>query len=233
MAVAFASAVACALRAPATAGEPSAPAFLLFAGADLWRYAGFFYGGTLWSPAGLDSDGFTLKLLLSAGQYTYTSGALNADVDGTMLSAAALPGWRFTRGNLSVSLFAGPVVQNYQLTPDDPGSRLRGFYAGAEFAADLWYQPTTATMAALNGTIASIGPTGSLRGAIGARVFDAAFVGPEAREIWCGDYQEFQLGIHVTGLRFDALEWSAGGGWSLTSDHRTGPYVRVGLSARY
>jgi Cellulose biosynthesis protein BcsS len=224
--------VVCAAVSPADAGEPNTPSFLLFAGTDVWRFAAFFYGGTLWSPGGLDADGFTLKVLLSAGDYMYTSGA-QTDVRGTMLSAAALPGWHFARDNLSVSLFVGPTFQNYRLTPDDPGSRLRGSYVGAEFAADIWYQPTAITMAALNGMIATIGPTGSLRGAVGVRAFDAAFVGPEVREIWCGNYEEFQLGIHVTGLHFDGFEWSAGGGWSMTSDQRTGPYVRLGISGRY
>ena len=233
VAVAIADAGLCAAVVSAQAAEPNTPSFLFFAGTDLWRYGAFFYGGTLWSPAGLDANGFTLKVLLSGGEYTYTSGGLNADVDGTMLSATALPGWRFTRDKLSVSLFAGPVMQNYRLTPDDPGSRLRGFYVGAQFAADVWYQPTDNTMASLNGTIASIGPTGALRAAFGFRAFDPVFVGPETREIWCGDYEEFEFGVHVTGLRLNALEWSAGAGWSLTSDHRYGPYLHIGVSSRY
>jgi len=233
MAVAVAGWFFCIALDRAEAGGPNDPAFLFFAGTDLWRYGAFFHGGLLWSPAGLDADGFTLKTLLSGGDYTYTSGALNADVNATMLSAAALPGWRFRRDNLFVSLFAGPIVQDYRLLPNDPGSHLRGLYVGAQFAADVWYQPSPSTMAALDGTIASIGPTGSLRTAFGFRLLDRVFVGPENREIWCGDFQQVQLGAHMTGLRTDALEWSAGSGWSMTSDRRAGPYLRLGVNARY
>jgi len=43
----------------AKAGGPASPSFLLFSGTDLWRYGAFFYGGALWSPAGLDTGGFT------------------------------------------------------------------------------------------------------------------------------------------------------------------------------
>jgi hypothetical protein len=43
----------------AEAGGPNPPSFLLFAGTDLWRYGAFAYGGTLWSPGGVDADGFT------------------------------------------------------------------------------------------------------------------------------------------------------------------------------
>ena len=209
------------------------PDFLLFAGTDLWRYGAFLYGGGLWSPAGVDRDGFTLKALLNGGAYTYKAGDLNADVDGRMVSAAALPGWRLTRDGLTVSVFAGPVMQDYRLTPFDPGSKLHGFYVGAQLATEVWYQPTADTMAAVNGSIASIGPTGSVRAAFGMRAFDAMFVGPETAMLWCGDFQQMDFGAHVTAFHFNAMEWSAGSGWAIASDHRSGPYLRLGVTAKY
>jgi hypothetical protein len=225
--------VCCAGMDRASAAGPNDPTFLIFAGTDLWRYGAFLYGGALWSPAGVDTSGFTLKTLLSGGAYTYTSGALNTDIKGTTASAAVLPGWRFAGNGFVVSIFAGPVVQDYQLSPYDPGSRLHGLYAGGEFAADIWYQPTTFSMISVNGTVASIGPTGSLRVALGSRLFDRMFVGPETEAIWCGNFEEYQLGVHVTALRTGMLEWSAGSGWTVTSDHRNGPYFRLGANVRY
>jgi hypothetical protein len=217
----------------ALADGTAIPSFLLFGGTDLWRYAAFAYGGVLWSPSGLDAGGFTLKMLLDAGGYTYPSGALGANVNAALFSGAALPGWRFTRDRLSVNLFAGPVVQDYRFMPSDPGSRLHGLYLGAQFAADVWYQPTALTMAAVNGTVTSIGPTGSLRAALGYRLFDVAFVGPETQEIWCINFQELQFGAHVTGWHIGGAEWSAGAGWSLATDGRSGPYLRINVNTRY
>ncbi len=158
--IALACAVPCAAVDRAEAGGSENPSWLLFSGTDLWQYGGFLYGGFLWSPAGLNTDGFTLKMLLDGGKYSYVSGALHENINGTKLSAAALPGWRLTRGGLTVTLFIGPIVQDYRLTPADPGSRLHGLYVGAESAADIWYQPNALTMAALSGAFASIGPTG-------------------------------------------------------------------------
>jgi hypothetical protein len=134
---------------PADAGEPASSSILFFTGTDMWRDGAFIYGGLLWSPAGLNSDGFTLKLLLDGGNYSYPSAGLHTDVTGTLSSAAALPGWRITRDALTVSLYAGPLVQDYRLTPYDPGSRLHGSYVGGQLAADVWYQPTPVTMVAL------------------------------------------------------------------------------------
>jgi hypothetical protein len=233
MVVAVASMVLSNAPGQAQTAAPATPSFLFFTGTDLWRYGDFFYGGALWSPAGLNGDGFTVKLLLNGGRYSYNSGDLHTNVDGTMVSGALMPGWRFTRGSLTVSVFAGPVVQDHRLSPYDPGSRLHGLYAGAQAATEIWYQPTTNTMAAVSGSVASIGPTGSLRAAVGIRAFDALFVGPETEAIWCNNFEQYEFGAHLTAFRFNALEWSAGGGWSLTSDHRTGPYLRVGVSAKY
>lgn len=232
-AAAVASVLVCAVMDPADAGEPDSPSFLLFAGTDLWRDGAFLYGGLLWSPAGLDVDGFTLKLVLSGGGYDYPSESLQTDIDGTVLSAAALPGWHFTRDGSSVALYAGPVVQDYRLAPYDPGSRLHGAYVGGQFAADIWYQPSTVTMIALNASALSIGPTGSLRAAFGWRLFEPFFVGPESQGIWCADYQQLRFGAHLSGWRVNTLEWSAAGGWEMDSFRRSGPYARAGFNARY
>jgi hypothetical protein len=119
-----------------------------------------------------------------------------------MLSGAALPGLRVVRDVLTVSLFAGAVVQDYRLSPYDPSSRLHGFYAGAQLATDVWYQPTAKIMAAVNGSLVSIGPTGYLRVALGYRLFDAALVGPETAMLWCANFQQLEVGAHLTGLYF-------------------------------
>ena len=223
----------CAAPGRTASAAPAGPSFLLFAGTDLWRYGAFLYGGTLWSPAGLDADGFTLKLLVNGGGYSYNSSDLLTDVHGTMLSGAALPGWRFVRSNLTVSVFAGPIVQDYRLSPYDPGSRLHGLYAGGQVATDIWYQPTANIMAAVNGSFVSIGPTGYLRGALGYRVFDAMFLGPETAMLWCANFQQLEVGVHVTGLHFGGIEWSGAGGWSMDSERRNSPYLRLGVSTKF
>ncbi|MGA8612707.1 MAG: cellulose biosynthesis protein BcsS [Xanthobacteraceae bacterium] len=233
MVVAVAGMVASATVDRADAGGPDDPSLLLFSGTDLWRYGAFLYGGVLWAPDGLDNNGFIGKVLLDGGEYSYVSGDLNETIDGTKLSAAVLPGWRFIRDGLTVSLFTGPVVQDYRLTPYDPGSRLHGLYAGAEFASDIWYQPNATTMAALNGSITSIGPTGYVRATFAFRFLTPAFVGPEIAEIWCGDFQQMEFGAQITGPRINTVEWSMGSGFALTSDQRYGPYLRLGFDARY
>ncbi len=88
-------------------------------------------------------------------------------------------------------------------------------------------------MIALDGSIASIELIGSARAAIGWKVFEPFFIGPETQAFWCTDYREPRLGANVTGYRIDALEWSAAGGWAAHSFGRSGLYLRLGLNARY
>jgi cellulose biosynthesis protein BcsS len=59
MAVAVASMLLCTQLGRADPAAPNAPTFLLFGGTDLWRYGNFLYGGAVWAPSGLDTDGFT------------------------------------------------------------------------------------------------------------------------------------------------------------------------------
>jgi hypothetical protein len=212
---------------------PEQPRFLFFAGSDLWRHGGFAHGGLLWSPGGLDQDGFTFKVLVGGGLYQYVSGALdNAEVTGRELMGFAMPGWRFKHPGFELILSAGLDLQQHRLSPDDPTASLRGGYAGIRGSADLWLEPSAATMLAVNGSVSSIGPTYSVRAAMGVRLFDRFYVGPEGQAFDCDNYRQYRVGLHLTGLKMESFEWSAGVGWSQDTDDRSGVYGKLGVIAR-
>jgi hypothetical protein len=207
---------------------------LLFSSTDLWRDGGFAHGGVVIAPGGLDRDGPLIKLMFGGGLYRYTSGALgNAAVTGQILAAAILPGWRFVRDNVVVTVFLGYDFQRHQLTPDDPSAGLRGSYVGARTGFELWYQPTASTMVAADAAFSTIGPSYNVRLATGLRAFDAFFVGPEVQAFDADDnYRQFRVGMHVTGLRTGEFEWSAGAGWAQDTDDRGGAYGKLGIFTR-
>src|SRR5262245_29980411 len=223
---------------PAWAGdEPrhgDGPRFLLFSSTDLWRHGGFAHGGLVWSPGGIDNDGFALKLMLGGGTYRYISGALgDTEVSGRLLAAAILPGWRFVRGKLFITVYGGLDLQDHKLTPDDPSAGLRGSYAGLRGNVEIWYEPTSLTMVAAHGSVSTIGASYNARVALGWKVFDRYYLGPEVQGFAAGDnYHQFRAGMHVTGLRTEMFEWSGGLGWATDSDNRGGLYGRAGLLMR-
>jgi hypothetical protein len=221
------------ITALADGDPPGAPTLMLFGGSDAWFYGAFVDGGGIWAPAGLDKDGFATKLLVYGGIYNYPSDGLHTDVRVTQLSGAVLPGWRMNNGDALIGFYLGPIAQDYKLAPYDPKSLLRGFYTGAQMTIDAWYQPSPASMIALDGSIASIALIGSARAATGWRFYDNFFIGPEAQALWCLNYQEWRVGAHVTAFRFGGIEWSAAAGAALDTFNRLGPYLRGGVILRY
>ena len=231
------AALSAAVSAAWAGNEPSGregPHYLLFASTDLWRHGGFSHGGLLAAPEGLDREGFVLKVMFSGGLYRYTSGALrNAEVTGRQLAAAILPGWRFIRHGTILTVFAGLDLQEHRLTPDDISAGLRGGYVGARTGFELWYEPTPETMVAADASVSSIGPSYSARLAVGWRLFDWFYVGPEAQGFAAGsNYQQYRAGIHLTGFKTHIVEWSASAGWAGDSDRRSSVYGRLGILAR-
>jgi len=207
---------------------------LVFSNADIWRAGGFGYGGAVWAPNGLDRQGPVLKLVFGGGSYRYASGALgNTEVQGHELAVAVQPGWRFVRDNLTVTVFLGYDFQQHRLTPDDPSAGLRGNYHGVRASFELWYQPTPWSMIAADGGVSSIGPGYNIRLATGLRAFEAFFVGPEVQAFGAdSNYKQVRAGVHVTGFRTGPIEWSAGTGWALDTDHHSGAYAKLGILTR-
>jgi hypothetical protein len=213
-----------------TTSDSESAHFLLHGGFDLWRNGGFGHGGLLWSPDGLKQDGFTLKLLLGAGSYRYRAGA--TEITGRQYLASALPGWRFVDGTIELTVFGGLDLQQHQLSPGDPGNRLGGFNVGARGGFDLWFEPMPAALMVTTSVSAStVGKNMWVRAAAGMRAFDL-WLGPEG--VFSGDetYRQLRFGAHVTGLRTDIFEWSAGLGWVSDSDKRSGLYGRLGVLVR-
>jgi hypothetical protein len=207
--------------------------FLFFSGSDLWRNGGFLHGGLLWSPDDLDNQGFVLKALISGGAYQYTSGSLGgATVRGREFLALLMPGWRFKRSTTEIDVYAGLDAEEHRLSPDDPGSSLRGTDVGVRVAADYWTEPASNTMAQFNGSLSSIDNSYSAHAAFGWRVFERFYLGPEIARFASGDYSQNRIGLQLTSLRLADCEWSAAVGWAGDSDSRSGAYVRLGMFTR-
>jgi hypothetical protein len=231
---AIAIAAVCLLWSAVSAGAQSAGArYLFFSGGDLWRNGGFLHGGVLWSPDGLDRDGFTLKAMLSGGSYRYIAGALGGvEVTGREMTAQIMPGWRFKFGPTELKVFAGLDLQNHRLMPDDPGSALRGNDVGLRAAFELWSEPSAQSMLAADGSVSTIVNSYSARAAAGWRVFGLFYAGPELQAFASDGYAQQRLGLHVTAFKTGALEWSAATGYARDSDRRSSAYVRFGISTR-
>jgi hypothetical protein len=203
---------------------------LLYAGFDIWRFGRTAYGGFYWAPDGLSNDGFITRLFVSRGVERYDAGSKRFNT--TIVRASPLAGWRFSRGTLELKVFAGPELENRVLTPDIPTATYRGTHIGARIATELWWEPmpdmmlTSAFSASTNAT------SHSARAAAGWRMFDRFWAGPEISASRDAFSTQARIGMHLTGFRLDALEWSAAVGYVTDSFHRSGVYGRIGVLTR-
>ena len=224
--------------ATAGAGNDEDATVMLFSGRDLWRNGTFAYGGFITAPGGFDDDGLMLKVLLSGGLYRYNAGDLDgARIIGAEGVAQILPGFRIKRFGVEAKVFFGLDVERHKLWPDDPGNRLQGTDLGMRFAAEFWTEPTPKTMIAASMSLSSIATSNSARLAYGWRVCedifeDGFYVGPEAQYFGAEGYRHLRLGIHITQLKAENYEWSAGLGFARASDGASGPYVHIGFTVR-
>lgn len=222
---------------PASASEDEDARIILFSGRDIWRNGAFGYGGFVFAPGGLEQDGLLLKVLLSGGLYRYEAKNLGGErVIGAEWLAQVLPGWRIKRGDAELKFFMGPDIQKHRLWPDDPDNKLRGSSLGLRIAAEIWYEPTLATMVAADVSLSSIATSNSARAAYGWRVLEdmlgGIYVGPEIQYFGSEGYRHLRLGAHITTMKTDDVEWSAGGGWAKNSDGRSSMYLRLNVLKR-
>jgi hypothetical protein len=210
------------------------PVALYSVGADVWQRGAFGYVSSLWSPAGLNSEGFTLKVFAGGGVYKSRSGFLGRDdASANQIVASLMPGWRFKAEGLELLIVAGADVQNHRPTLPDPSARLNGTYIGARAGADLWYEPLPAQlMLAVNTSYSTINHGYSGRIAPGVKLLNFAWLGPEGQILGDARYRQYRAGLHLTGLRTGLVEWTAAMGYASDSDKKSGAYARLGILTR-
>ncbi len=211
-------------------GGAKAERVLLYAGFDIWRAGRSGYGGFYWAPDGLNNDGFMTRLFVSGGVERYDAGSRQFNTD--IIRAAPLAGWRFSQDKLEFKVFAGPELENRVLTPDIPTAAYRGTHIGARFATELWWEPTPELMLTSAFSASTNATSHSARAATGVRVLERFWAGPEISASGDAFSQQYRIGAHLTGVRFDALEWSAAVGYVTDSYHRSGVYGRIGVLTR-
>jgi len=206
--------------------------FLFFSGVDLWRNGQAGYGGMLWAPQGnLNKDGPLLRLFLSDDFERYDTPGQR--FNSTIFRGSIMPGWRIKRGDVEIKVFTGLAVENRTLAPDNPADALRGTHFGAQMAAELWWEPTHATMLAAAASATTIGSEYSARIAGGWRLLDRFWAGPEVSVSSDTYSTQYRIGAHVTGFKTGTLEWSVATGYVEDSFHRSGVYGRIGVLTRH
>lgn len=205
--------------------------FLFFSGVDLWRNGQAGYDGMMLAPqSGLNKDGLLIRLFMSGDFERYDTPTQRFSTN--IFRASILPGWRIKRGNVEIKVFAGPAVESRALKPDIPTHTLRGSHFGARIATEIWWEPTPTMMVAAAASATTIGSEYSARAAVGWRLLDRFWIGPEVSASADEFSTQYRIGAHLTGFKTGPAEWSVGTGFVEDSFGRNGIYGRIAVLFR-
>ena len=144
--VLWAAALCVGLSGQTAAAEPDAPHTEFFTGfEDSDNYTSGYVGGGYAFGKGLYAPGWRLRAVGAYGRYDYDGALFDGSnyaattFDGQVGFAAALIGYQFRPGAVTVKLFAGIEAEDQRITPRDPNNSVQGTEIGLRLLAETWY----------------------------------------------------------------------------------------------
>jgi hypothetical protein len=159
----------------------------------------------------LEQSGARLRLYGLGGVYNYYSTDVGK-VNGQIEAGAVMGGYEWVSKTLTVAAYAGLELSNTSISPNDPQNTVKGGNGGLRVGFDLYYMPTATSMIAAVAYYSTNHNGYYSRVKFGMAIADYVYVGPEA--LFLGDdfFQQYRLGVHVSGLRLGALQMGISGG---------------------
>lgn len=208
---------------------------VLFGSLDAGR-SGFVTLGVKQTLSGpLDRSGFVSLATVGYGgtpAKTAVETASGSVVRPTTQTSAMI-GYQWALDRVFLAGFVGPEVDAQQPVTLGDIPRASHPRLGVRFQGELWAHPTESTL--LVGTVVAGSARGSLwtRTALGYRLWDNVFVGPEASLSITDSYREWRLGGHVTGLQLGRVSVGLSAGWRRDQDAgHEGAYVNLSAYVR-
>ena len=126
--------------------EPESPHTEIFTGLEASdNYTSGYVGGGYAFGKGLYAPGLRLRAVGAYGRYDYDGALFDGrdyaatTFDGRVGYAAALIGYQFRPGAMTIKLFAGVEVEDQDVTPHDPNNAVQGTEVGLKLLAETWY----------------------------------------------------------------------------------------------
>lgn len=174
-----------------------------FSGSDWSKDASYFYSGVIFAlNRDLGRDGVVLRGFAGVPMYEYDSAsAPGGIVDGDGIQGDLMVGYLWHRDRVTFSAYVGVDYQNYDLTPDDLSSSVRGSEVGFKAAADLASPYDSPFYFNLHGSYSTAFDTYWTRGRIGYNA-GRFVIGPEVIAMGNDGFDARRVGGFAT-LRFE------------------------------
>ena len=133
------------LAQPAFA-EPDTPHWEMSSGFEASNnYASGYVGGGYAFGKGLYAPGWRVRAVGAYGRYRYDGSLFDGrdyvgtTFDGEVGFAAAMIGYQFRPGAVTLKLFAGLEAEDQHIEPHDPNNSVQGTELGLRLTAETWY----------------------------------------------------------------------------------------------
>jgi hypothetical protein len=181
--------------------------------------------GTVAPFGGLEQNGFRVRLLGVLGGYKYDATAPGVGlVTGNQAGGSLMLGYEWIVSKTKVGVYGGLDAINNRLDKFDPNNETGGTTFGFRAGLDFYSNPTASTMAAgtFTFTTANSGYYMRLRG--GVAVYEQIFLGPETLVIGDSFFNQWRLGVQLSGIQLGPVQFGVSGGYVNDSSRGAGAY---------
>lgn len=210
----------------------------VFAGFSSASRSKFAYVGGIKAMNGdLEKNGLLLRGMIFSGRYDYdTVGVASGKVDGKLVGAELGVGYQWFNPGSRFSLYGGIDHPDHDLSPDDPGNKVKGSKTGAQVQAEIETRGSP-LYGNLIAKYSSAWGSYWVRGRAGY-TFGSVVVGPEAIGMGSESFKEHHYGLFlaVPVSKATSLSLSAGHRTSTGKNARadqTGSYVDLGFDVKF
>lgn len=216
--------------------EPDAPHAETFSGFEAsnnytsgYVGSGYAFGKDLYAP------GLRLRAVGAYGRYHYDGRLFDGsdDVatrfDGQVGFAAALIGYQFRPGALTVKLFGGIEVEDQRVVPRDPNNSVQGTEIGVRILAETWYDISSRWFVSADAAYGSAFQEYCSLARVGFRAHPKLSLGLEGGALGNEEYDAGRGGGFVR-VNFEKIEVTLSGGFTgnYLEDDPSG-YLSLGL----
>jgi hypothetical protein len=199
------------------------------------NYTSGYVGGGYALGKGLHDPGFRLRAVGAYGRYEYDGSLFDGSdyvattFDGQVSFAAALIGYQFRPGRVTVKLFGGIEAEDQHITPRDPNNSVQGSEVGFRLLAETWYDVSSRWFLSADASYGTAFQEYCSLARVGFRVRPRLSLGLEGGALGNEEYDAGRGGGFVR-VNVRKLEMTLSGGYTgdYLADDPSG-YVSLGL----
>jgi hypothetical protein len=207
----------------------------LYSGGDFNSFNSYFaYVGGTFAPFGQDASGLRVGGFAGAGSYEYeTTSRIRST--GKFSTADGMIGWGIVTEKTNTKFMIGANIQDQILSRPDPTNPVQGTKTGFKAHVDTYMNPTSSTMMFALGSYSTAFRTYYSEMKFGIAVLNDVdvFVGPQFIALGNQRFDQWRVGLHLTGMHLGLINVGIAGGYLHESDLGNGAYGMISANVRF